>query len=204
MSGKHSRMEFPKTNFNSFLYFLGCGKLVTFLLFIFKTLKKIIYIIPGFGENCNLIRYKNLAIALQNKGYTVKLVNPEWYRPLSEQVFKPEKDSVIFGFSLGSVIAYLIASKYKCKKIIFGSLSPIHLYTYKLAVEMYEEHMSRKKAEENAKDIMNIKISLETLKTPYILIKGELENSEMKGDVLVPKTGHFVNKNYIRAIESIL
>lgn len=165
-------------------------------------MNKIIYIIPALGESCDELHYSVLISALEKKGYTVKQVNPNWYRPLSEQVFKIEEDASIFGFSFGAVIAYLIAIEYPCKKVIFGSLSPIHTFTYESLVEDYMEHMSQSLAEEISADIKKIKIDLSKLKAPYVTLAGDKE--EMSADIIVPQTGHEITEQYVERICSVL
>jgi len=78
-------------------------------------MKKIIYIIPGYGENCKLVRYQKLAKTIETLGYTIKFVNPNWYKPISEQIFPIENNAIVLGFSFGAVIAYLVVKKYSCK-----------------------------------------------------------------------------------------
>ncbi len=167
---------------------------------------KIIYIIPGLGEDCNLSRYKKLIDTFQKKGYFVKPINPDWYKPLSEQIFPIEKESMIFGFSFGAILAYLIAKKYPCKKVIFGSISPIHTFSFKSLVDDNTEHMNKDLAIELARDIKNIKISLKNLKSPHISLAGELEIPIMKNnaDLLVPKAKHFLSKTYIESINKLV
>lgn len=163
---------------------------------------KTIYFIPGLGEKCNLVRYKKLAQALQKKGYVVHPINPNWYRPLSENVFPVKKEDIIIGFSFGAVIAYLIAKKYPCKKVILASLSPIHEFSFESLVKDYRIHMKKDLAIEIAKDIKQIKISLRSLKVPYVTLMGELEHDS--ADFFVPKTGHEINSAYIRCIEKLI
>jgi alpha/beta superfamily hydrolase len=167
---------------------------------------KIIYIIPGLGEDCNLARYKKLTEVMQTKGYSVKSINPDWYKPLSEQVFPIEKESIIFGFSFGAILAYLIVRKYPCKKVIFGSISPIHTFSFKSLVDDNTEHMDKDLAIELARDIKNIKISLKDINTPHISLAGELEIPVMinNADLLVPKTKHFLSKAYIESINKLV
>ena len=165
-------------------------------------MKKIIYIIPGNGENCKLARYKKLASVLSKQGYLVKLINPDWYRPMSEQIFKVEKDAILFGFSFGAVLAYLVAKKCPCKKVIFASLSPIHTFSYKSLVDDLKPYMSEDKAIKISKDIKKIKISLNELKTPHVTLMGESE--KMDADFLVPKTGHYLSPAYIRCVSKLL
>jgi hypothetical protein len=165
-------------------------------------MKKIIYIIPGLGEHCNLARYKKLTDSLKTVGYTVKKINPNWYRPLSELIFPVEKNAIVFGFSFGAVIAYLTVRKYPCRKVIFGSISPIHAFSFKSLVEEYSEHMSKDLSKEIATDIKNIKISLKELQTPFVTLAGEYE--KMKADFYVPSTEHRVNSAYINSICKLL
>lgn len=169
---------------------------------IFLYMNKIIYIIPALGESCVESPYVMLTNALEKKGYTVKQVNPNWYRPLSEQVFKVEEEAVVFGFSFGAVIAYLNAIKYPCRKVIFGSLSPIDTFSYESLVEDYMEYMPKDLAEEISADIKNIKIDLTTLKVPFVTLAGDKEN--MQADISVPHTGHHITGPYIECIVKLV
>jgi len=169
--------------------------------------KNKIYIIPGLGESCNLVRYKNLAISLSKKGYVVTPVNPDWYQPLTKLVFEVEKDVIIIGFSFGSVLAYLIAKKYTYKKAIFASMSPIHDFSYELLVKDNLLHMKEDKAIELAKDVKSITINLKSINTPFTTIIGEDEYNtkiDYKPDIIVPKTKHYMSKKYIDAIVKLL
>ncbi len=139
-----------------------------------------------------------LAKALADKKYKVNPVNPNWYRPISEQIFPVEKSAILVGFSFGSILAYLIAQKYPCKKIIFASISPIHEFSFDSLVKDLCKHMSKSLAEEITSDLKSIKISLKSLTTPYIILAGQLE--KMKADFLVPSTGHRMTPKYIKCI----
>ena len=135
----------------------------------------------------------------------VNPINPDWYKPFNDQIFPIEKESVIFGFSFGAVLAYLIANKYPCKKVIFGSISPIHTFSFKSLVNDNLEYMNKDLAIELAKDIKSIKISLKTLDTPHVLLAGELEIPIMRRgvDIIVPKTKHYLSKAYIDTVVSL-
>ena len=163
---------------------------------------KTIYIIPGYGETCSEARYKKLASVLRLKGYEVEQIKIDWKKPLSANMFEPLKDSTIVGFSFGAVLAYLIAKKYPLEKIILCSLSPLHKFSYKQEYEFNLKYMNPDQAAINAKDLKNIKISLNSLKIPYVALAGEKEKL-CKGEFLVPKTGHFISSNYINCIAKL-
>ena len=169
--------------------------------------KNKIYIIPGLGESCILVRYKNLASSLSKKGYNVIPVDPDWYQPLTKLVFRVEKNATIIGFSFGAVLAYLIAKKYPYKKAIFASMSPIHDFSYEILVKDYLLHMNKDKAIKLAKDVKSIKINLKTIDTPFVTLMGEHEKkylSESKSDIIIPKTKHYMSKKYADTISALL
>lgn len=161
-----------------------------------------IYIIPGLGEDCQLLRYRNLKAVLQSNGYKVKCCNPNWFKPLSSQVFHVEKNSIVVGFSFGAVLAYLIVKKYPCKGAIFASLSPIHKFSYDELVKDYNKHMSKKLSVRIAKDIKSIDISLNSLNVPWITMAGEYEG--LSADIIIPKTRHRITNKYIEYIVSTI
>ena len=165
-----------------------------------------IYIIPGYGENCSLARYKKLIQALQKSANIVVPINPDWYQPISKQIFKIKRNSIIFGFSYGAMLAYLTARKYKCNKIILGSIAPIHTFSIKSLIKDNLEHMSKELAIAQAEDIKSIKISLDKLDCPYVTLAGELEPPIMKNnaDFIIPRTNHYLSKNYIDGICKII
>lgn len=166
-----------------------------------------IYIIPGLGENCNLKRYISLKMKLEEKGFSVISINPDWYKPLKDQIIPIEKDAILFGFSFGSILAYLISEKHICKKIIFASISPIHLFSYKELYNDYLLHMDENSAKILTKEIKNIKINLNKLKSPWITVAGQDEEllvGEKKSDILIPNTKHFMSKKYIDVVTKLV
>lgn len=172
---------------------------------LIQMIKNKVYIIPGLGENCDLIRYKYLANLLLQKKYEVVLVNPNWYKPLTQLTFPVESEAIIIGFSFGAILAYLIAKKMDYKKAFLCSISPIHDFSYNELVEDYSHHMKKENAEELARDIKSIKIDLKTIRTPYITIIGDQEIDLLKDstpDIVVPNTRHFLSKKYAQTILS--
>ena len=84
---------------------------------------KKIYILPGYEETTKRRSYQKLRFLLQQKGYEVVFKNIDWKTNLTKQIFVIEKDSIVFGFSLGAVLARLIVQKYICKHVILGSIT---------------------------------------------------------------------------------
>ncbi|MBI2003616.1 MAG: alpha/beta hydrolase [Parcubacteria group bacterium] len=82
-----------------------------------------VYIIPGLGEKKhNLPKYiKYLRLSIDDVLNLPKL----------------PKDSVLVGFSIGAIIAYLIALKHPVKKLILCSPSPIIVKYKKPKGEIY-------------------------------------------------------------------
>jgi len=66
----------------------------------------------------------------------------------------------------------------------------------------YSEYMSKPLAKEIATDIKNIKISLESLKVPFVTLAGQLE--KMKADIIIPSTNHRITPKYIKYIENLV
>lgn len=95
---------------------------------------KIIYIIPGFGENTKLKRYHGIITFLKERGFNVVSVNITWkYKVMSDYVKEfqvqckqhNEKDDVyLFGFSYGAMISFLASPGINPKAQFLCSLSP--------------------------------------------------------------------------------
>lgn len=163
---------------------------------------KKIYIFPELGSNCSENSYKNLSQALKKLDYQVILIKPDWFKPISNQIFKIDEDAIVFGFSMGAVLAYLSICKYRCRFAIFASMSPIYKFTIdEYAVDLFP-YMSRDDAYLIARDLKNITIDMSKIEAPYITISGENEN--MDSDIYVSNTGHELNDNYIENILKII
>lgn len=166
---------------------------------------KTIYVIPGLGESFKEARYKKLAKALRDSGHRVIEVNPNWHDPLTTLVFPVTKASVVVGFSFGAVLAYLIAKKYPCKKVVLCSLSPLHQFTFAELYDEYVKHMDEERARLLALDVLSIRrIAPQTLKMPHITLVGAKEVGMPSADLMVPNSGHYMTKEYIRAITTLV
>lgn len=96
---------------------------------------KTIYIIPGYGFDCNAQEYKKIAEIFKIRGFNVVPVKIFWkYHTMSDYVkqFKKQFDSekehgeiYLLGFSFGAMVAVISAAKFaKPKALFLCSVSP--------------------------------------------------------------------------------
>lgn len=163
-----------------------------------------IIIYPEWGGRSKQVPYKKLAKTLQDAGHTVTCMNPHWREPLSSNVVKVPKKSILIGFSYGAVIAYLIAKKYPCKKVVLCSITPLHMYSHEANVQDFLKHMSGKRAKIMADDIEKIKLDITSLRCPVVTLVGENEKEMLPADFMVPHTGHRMTGEYINCIRKLL
>ncbi len=158
---------------------------------------KNIYIIPGWQESSQYKIYQGLAILAKEKGYNVIFYDVDWSKPLSKQIFPVQKSDVIFGFSLGAILARLIAQDYKCHKLILASMTPLYSFEDKKIKEELVNLLGQSFVEDIIKNIDPI------LKTQnQVTLYGDRENEP--GDVIVSKTGHRLNARYNKEIVNLL
>lgn len=127
MNGKHSRPVSKVVNSKAIAKNYPPITLCRFFrkpaLFNTNHKMKKIYILPGYQETTRRRPYQKLRTLLQEKGYEVVFNNIDWKQNLTEQMFEVEKDSTVFGFSLGAVLARLVVQKYSCAHAIFASMT---------------------------------------------------------------------------------
>jgi pimeloyl-ACP methyl ester carboxylesterase len=101
-----------------------------------KTMKKVIYILPGYGEAGEDQGHEKLEAIFRAQGLTPIHVSIPWQKTKPERFPDYVKqfsaaynrlkgvEKYVFGFSFGATIAFVAAAKIKPKGIILGSLSP--------------------------------------------------------------------------------
>jgi pimeloyl-ACP methyl ester carboxylesterase len=114
---------------------------------------KKLYIIPGFKEKCSFKPYRKLKKIAEEKGYSVVCHNIDFKKLLSKQIIPIEKDAVVFGFSVGALLARLIAQKYPCKKLILASSTQIRCLFNKKDKKTLSEILGEKFVNDIAKNI---------------------------------------------------
>lgn len=97
-------------------------------------MSKIVYIIPGLGENTKLKRYRGIIKFLQLNNFKVIFVNITWkYKTMNDYVreFLTQYDQhtkddevYLFGFSFGAMISFIASCQINPKVQFLCSLSP--------------------------------------------------------------------------------
>lgn len=160
-------------------------------------MKKILHIIPGWEDSCRRKPYRQLANVAKEKGYEVVFNNVDWKKPLSAQVFPVNKDAIIFGFSLGAILAWLVAQKQPCRHVILASMTPHYSFKDRkikkalidLAGSRFVSDISRN-------------LALKHHAKKQTILYGDQEDES--GDILVPDTDHELSAKYIQAVARIL
>ncbi len=96
--------------------------------------KKILYIIPGYGESCEEKGYQEVIFLAEKKGYVIKKIEINWdidkvmddYIAEAFSQIKENEEEVLcgLGFSFGAYILALISPRIKFSSLFFCSLSP--------------------------------------------------------------------------------
>lgn len=159
---------------------------------------KKIYILPGYKETTRRKPYQKLRSILQKNGYEVVFKNIDWKKKLTKQIFEIEKDSIIFGFSLGAILAHMIAQKYPCKHAIFASITILDDFkkgkNRDLLIELLGKNF--------VNDIRDyLKPKNKALR--QTIMYGDKEG-ETKADIFVKNTGHEISNKYIKEIIKII
>jgi len=160
-------------------------------------MNKNFYIIPGWEDNCNNRQYQKLASVAKEMGYEVVCKNVDWKKPLSQQIFVVLPNSVIFGFSLGAILAWLVAQKYPCEHLIVASM------TLHESFEKPEDKTSliELTGKDFVQDIIDNLTPSHKAKKQTVMY-GDLEGE--KADILVFDTEHELTDAYIEEIRKTL
>ncbi|MDP4008854.1 MAG: hypothetical protein Q8P71_00275 [bacterium] len=160
-------------------------------------MKKKFYIIPGWRETCRRRQYQDLGKAVNKKGHEPIFVKVDWNNKISEQIFTIEKDSIIFGFSLGALLARLVVQKYECELVIFASMTPLRHFKGGEQEKMLMDVVGNSFIDDVKKNLKN-KIKAKR----KVLIYGDKEGET--GDFIVKNTDHEISKNYIKKVLELM
>lgn len=160
-------------------------------------MRKVFYIIPGWEDVCDDRPYQLLANIVKKKGYEVLCHNVDWKTQLSKQVFAVPNGAVVFGFSLGAILAWLVAQKYPCRHIILASMTPQHNFTDPKT----KRDLIDLVGDQIVTDI-NLNLKRKHRARRQTILYGDLEQEQ--ADILVPNTAHELTNNYIKEIKKLI
>jgi esterase/lipase len=159
---------------------------------------KKIYILPGYQETTRRKPYQKLRTLAQAKGYEVVFKNINWNKNLTQQIFEIEKESIIFGFSLGAILARLIVQDYPSKHTVFASMTIL-------------DDFKKGKNREALIELLGISFVDDVrdyLKQKHKALKQTImygdKEGEDKADVLVKNTEHELTDEYLKEILKLL
>ncbi len=151
-----------------------------------------LYIIPALEETLRNQGYKQLVVGAKKKGYEAVVLNlqlrrNESFSELVEEGVKIIKDThcVIFGFSIGALIAYCISTKLPIKKVILCSTSPALGKDVEHIIKTANQYFGKKTVTELRKTTYK-----KSLAKKSIFLCGEKES-----DYLVDRTKKLCKKN---------
>ncbi|MFW0871101.1 MAG: hypothetical protein ACKKL4_01435 [Patescibacteria group bacterium] len=156
-----------------------------------------LYIIPGLGDTPHESSYEGIASKAQNLGYTIHPIEIDWSKPLSLQKFSVEQNATIFGFSLGALLAHLIAQESPVEHIILASMTPFYSFTDPEIKQALVELLGKDFVEDLEQNLQGTN-QAKKITTMY----GDQEEED--ADVLVPDTEHELTDNYIESIVKLL
>jgi len=160
-------------------------------------MSNIFYIIPGWEDEGNEPAYLELKAIAENKGYKVSILEIDWTKPLTAQKIKAGKGDVLFGFSLGAILAWLIAQDYEVHHLILASMSPHYSFTDPEILQAFYDLCGK----EFVDDIKN-NLKGENKADRQTSMYGDQEGEE--ADILVPDTDHELTSNYLNEISKII
>lgn len=160
-------------------------------------MKKVFYIIPGWESTSQEKPYQLLTKAAQEKGYEVILKDVDWKKPLSLQVFAVPKEAVVFGFSLGAILAWLVAQANPCRLLVLASMTP----HYSFEKDDIKKSLIEITGSEFVDDIIT-SLKLTNKAQKQVMLYGDHETEP--ADILVPNTEHELTDVYIKEIKKIL
>ncbi len=177
------------------------------------------YVIPAYGETARNKKYKQLITEAERRKYEVIVLNLQIKGKLLSSLTKQgiekigtDTNCVIFGFSIGALIAYNISTIIPVKKIILASTSPalgpdiknlwkkmIKDFSKKTVEELKKLHYKKSLAKEivflyGDKERGHEDYLIERTKKLYKTYRGKKEL------VVVKDTNHELASDYIKEI----
>lgn len=173
-----------------------------------------LYIIPALGDTGKEDCYNQ--IATDYKILNLQVKKNKKFSLLIEKAIKVLKpNDVVFGFSMGALIAYCATTIVPVKKAIFASISPYLENDYLVIREPYPIKFDREFGKIFINDIKNKAYLPSKAKELYILYGQEehvlvlrrsrnLSKLNQCRLIEIPKTGHELTERYIKQIKKLI
>ncbi|MHB1330740.1 MAG: hypothetical protein ACYCY6_02120 [Minisyncoccota bacterium] len=160
-------------------------------------MNKVLHIIPGWEDSCKNEQYQKLVDAAKARGYEAVCHDVDWKKPLSKQIFAVGENDAVFGFSLGAVLAWLIAQRHVCGHLILASTTLHKSFSDPDDIKALTELAGSEFVNDIIKNLSQTnKAKRQTVM--YGALEGEL------ADILVPNTEHELSDAYIEEVSKLL
>jgi esterase/lipase len=159
--------------------------------------KKNLYIIPGWEDTGLEAGYQMLGAKAHEKGYEVVFKKVDWTKPLSSQIFDVPKESVLFGFSLGAILAWLVAQDKPSSHLILASMTSHYSFTDKEILKALVDLAGEEFVGDITKNLKSAHLS-----DKQTILYGDREAEP--ADILVKDTDHELTENYIDEVIKLL
>lgn len=147
-------------------------------------MQKIVYVLPGYLETTKHKRYRKVIRLFRLKGFKVIRANINWKgRTMTGYVkqfvndYKPKKDSYLFGFSFGAIIAMISAKKIRPKLMVLCSLSPYFKEDLMSTRQIFGKTLNKYFTEKDFKNLAKYSFAdvVKGVKCRTIIIAGDKE-----------------------------
>lgn len=189
---------------------------------------KTVLFVPGFREDLKSRNYNSTIDAINNKNYVVQFVPINWQRTVISDWVKEldnvygkcdPKETILAGFSFGSMTAFMSATKKNPVELWLFSFSPYFSDDMPKMKKSWLNEIGHRRAD--AFRELDFNVLAKSIKCKTLILAGEVEISKyplignrsedarkaIKNStlVVVPKADHDVtDKNYIYAIEKAI
>jgi pimeloyl-ACP methyl ester carboxylesterase len=189
---------------------------------------KIVLLVPGFQEDLKTRNYKSVLDAIESKGYHAKFVPIQWKRTtIDEWLIELEteykkhnsKNTILAGFSYGSMTAFVAAAKRLPAELWLFSFSPYFSDDLPKLKKSWKDGIGHRRVSafsklnfaELAKQITCPALimlgSVEANKYPLMVNRANIAKQAIKNNryVIVDGADHDIaDKNYVAAIKEAI
>lgn len=151
-----------------------------------------LYIIPAYGETIRNKGYKKIIEIAKQQQYDIHILNLQIKGKnisnlINSAIKKIGEDSIIFGFSTGALLAYILSTKIPMRKIILASVSPLLGTDIKHLQKEVNKFFGKKTTQE-----LNTMTYGKSLAKKAVFLYGQKEVGE--GDMLIKRTKNLHKK----------